>query len=286
VVTAATAHRLRAAFDRQLRPDPAGHHHPRPFRLPGARAAAQRRGGHPGVLISAQGRRVDQADGLDLGADGYLVKPFSFMVLVAQVKALLRRRTPSAAVRAAAAARELMVDPATKQVSWSGRPWSSAPASSPSLRAGQPAGHGAEQGELLRLAWGGEQAASRNAVEVYVGSCVVSFRRWAPEICCAPCAARLPGRGLGVRRRRSSPAGGLVEVCAFGSRSRVGGVAIFASVPWPGWLPAWWVSPSTGAVDVELARAAANAPASSPPACRKTPWCPPPTRWPASPSGS
>jgi len=46
----------------------------------------------PVLLISAKDGEVDQADGLDLGADGYLVKPFSFMVLVAQVRALLRRR--------------------------------------------------------------------------------------------------------------------------------------------------------------------------------------------------
>lgn len=47
--------------------------------------------GTPVLLISAKDGEVDQADGLDLGADGYLVKPFSFLVLVAQVRALLRR---------------------------------------------------------------------------------------------------------------------------------------------------------------------------------------------------
>src|SRR5829696_7463701 len=45
----------------------------------------------PVLLLSAKDGEVDQADGLDLGADGYLVKPFSFVVLVAQVRALLRR---------------------------------------------------------------------------------------------------------------------------------------------------------------------------------------------------
>ena len=46
----------------------------------------------PVLLLSAKDGEVDQADGLDLGADGYLVKPFSFVVLVAQLRALLRRR--------------------------------------------------------------------------------------------------------------------------------------------------------------------------------------------------
>ena len=36
----------------------------------------------PVLLLSAKDGEVDQADGLDLGADGYLVKPFSFVVLV------------------------------------------------------------------------------------------------------------------------------------------------------------------------------------------------------------
>src|SRR5215218_10948446 len=49
----------------------------------------------PVLLVSAKDGEVDQADGLDLGADGYLVKPFSFVVLVAQVRAMLRRREGS-----------------------------------------------------------------------------------------------------------------------------------------------------------------------------------------------
>src|SRR2546423_8933073 len=53
----------------------------------------------PVLLVSAKDGEVDQADGLDLGADGYLVKPFSFVVLVAQVRAMLRRSAASGADR-------------------------------------------------------------------------------------------------------------------------------------------------------------------------------------------
>ena len=49
----------------------------------------------PVLLLSAKDGEVDQADGLDLGADGYLVKPFSFVVLVAQLRAMLRRSGPA-----------------------------------------------------------------------------------------------------------------------------------------------------------------------------------------------
>ena len=38
-----------------------------------------------------QGRRVDEAEALDTGADDYLTKPFSYVVLVARLRALLRR---------------------------------------------------------------------------------------------------------------------------------------------------------------------------------------------------
>ncbi len=45
----------------------------------------------PILMLTAKGGDYDQAEGLDTGADDYLVKPFSFVVLVAHVRALLRR---------------------------------------------------------------------------------------------------------------------------------------------------------------------------------------------------
>ena len=45
----------------------------------------------PVMLVSAKDGEYDQADGLDCGADDYLVKPFSFVVLLARLRALLRR---------------------------------------------------------------------------------------------------------------------------------------------------------------------------------------------------
>ena len=72
----------------------------------------------PVLLLSAKDGEVDQADGLDLGADGYVVKPFSFVVLVAQLRALLRRR---GAVAARVVVGPLVVDPAAGTASWAGR---------------------------------------------------------------------------------------------------------------------------------------------------------------------
>lgn len=63
----------------------------------------------PILVLTAKVGDLDQAEVLDTGADDYLAKPFSFTVLVARVRALLRR-APTAA-RAPVTAGDLWVDP-------------------------------------------------------------------------------------------------------------------------------------------------------------------------------
>lgn len=50
----------------------------------------------PVLLLTAKDRVLDRAEGLNAGADDYLVKPFAFIELIARVRALLRR-SPQAA---------------------------------------------------------------------------------------------------------------------------------------------------------------------------------------------
>lgn len=45
----------------------------------------------PILMLTAKDGEYDEADGLDLGADDFLAKPFSFVVLLAHLRALLRR---------------------------------------------------------------------------------------------------------------------------------------------------------------------------------------------------
>jgi len=45
----------------------------------------------PILLLTAKSRVLDKAEGLNAGADDYLVKPFAFVELIARVRALLRR---------------------------------------------------------------------------------------------------------------------------------------------------------------------------------------------------
>lgn len=122
----------------------------------------------PVLLVSAKDGEVDQADGLDLGADGYVVKPFSFRVLVAQVRAVLRRSTADA--RQSLRIGQLDVERSKRQVRWAGSPVPLSPREFAVLDvlAGR-AGVVVTKDELLRAVWGDEQAATRNAVEVYVG---------------------------------------------------------------------------------------------------------------------
>ncbi|MFF8830036.1 response regulator transcription factor [Streptomyces sp. NPDC015131] len=78
--------------------------------------AALRAAGHdvPILMLTAKDGEYDEAEGLDTGADDYLTKPFSYVVLLARVKALLRRSggAPSPVLRAGA----LTVDTAARRV--------------------------------------------------------------------------------------------------------------------------------------------------------------------------
>ncbi len=72
----------------------------------------------PVLMLSAKDGEYDQADGLDYGADDYLTKPFSFVVLLARLRALLRRGVTArpAVLRAAG----LTLDPASHVVTAQG----------------------------------------------------------------------------------------------------------------------------------------------------------------------
>lgn len=123
----------------------------------------------PVLLVSAKDGEIDQADGLDLGADGYLVKPFSFVVLLAQLRAVLRRAATGTA-RGPLRVGDLLIDRAAREVSWQGTPVPMSAREFAVLEAlAGRAGTVLSKDELLAAVWGTEQAATRNVVEVYVG---------------------------------------------------------------------------------------------------------------------
>ncbi|TWP38608.1 response regulator transcription factor [Leekyejoonella antrihumi] len=67
----------------------------------------------PVLMLTAKDGEYDQADALDLGADDYLTKPFSYVVLLAHLRALVRRGAPARPVVLSAG--DLILDPATRR---------------------------------------------------------------------------------------------------------------------------------------------------------------------------
>lgn len=71
----------------------------------------------PILMLTAKDGEWDQVEALDTGADDYLSKPFSFIVLVARIRALMRRGAAERPVVMEAG--DIRVDPATRSV-WRG----------------------------------------------------------------------------------------------------------------------------------------------------------------------
>jgi len=68
----------------------------------------------PVLMLTAKDGEYDQTDAFDLGADDYLTKPFSFLVLVARLRALIRRGAPERPVILSAGT--LALDPIRRRV--------------------------------------------------------------------------------------------------------------------------------------------------------------------------
>ena len=68
----------------------------------------------PVLMLTAKAGDLDEAEALDLGADDYLTKPFSFPVLVARLRALARRAGEGE--RTVLESGELLVDPSARRV--------------------------------------------------------------------------------------------------------------------------------------------------------------------------
>ncbi|MCW2761531.1 MAG: response regulator receiver [Marmoricola sp.] len=68
----------------------------------------------PVLMLTAKDGEYDQVDAFDLGADDYLTKPFSFVVLVARLRSLVRRSAPERPTVLVAG--DLSLDPSTRSV--------------------------------------------------------------------------------------------------------------------------------------------------------------------------
>ena len=122
----------------------------------------------PVLMVSARIGEHDQADGLDCGADDYLTKPVSYVVLVAHLRALLRRAPAARPTELTAG--DVRLDPAARTVSVADVPVALTPRELGLLeyllrRPGQVV----TKTEILDHVWDVAAEASPNVVEVYVG---------------------------------------------------------------------------------------------------------------------
>src|SRR5690349_11044287 len=76
----------------------------------------RRRGDTPIVMLTARGTEMDKIVGLELGADDYVVKPFSAREVISRIRAVLRRSAPRDGAAAEKPLRigELELDPAAR----------------------------------------------------------------------------------------------------------------------------------------------------------------------------
>lgn len=81
--------------------------------------------GVPVIFLTARRRNLDEVLGLELGADDYITKPFDFDVLLAHIKAVLRRLEHGAVptnLPSPITLGDLLVDPASHTVTVAGQP--------------------------------------------------------------------------------------------------------------------------------------------------------------------
>ncbi len=122
----------------------------------------------PIIILTAKEGEFDEAEGLDTGADDFITKPFSFVVLLAHIRALLRRgRSPRPPILRAG---DLELDPAEHrcrrgdtQIELTSREFA---VLHYLMRS---AGEVVSKGDLLVHVWGERFEGDPNIVEVYVG---------------------------------------------------------------------------------------------------------------------
>ncbi|GJF10509.1 DNA-binding response regulator [Mycolicibacterium cyprinidarum] len=122
----------------------------------------------PVLMLSAKDGEYDLADAFDLGADDYLIKPFSFVVLIARLRALLRRGAPARppVLRVG----DLELDPARHRVTRAEREVELTPREYGVLEfLMRHAGTVVTKQEILQSVWDVNYEGDDNIVEVYVG---------------------------------------------------------------------------------------------------------------------
>ena len=122
----------------------------------------------PVLMLTAKDGEHDQVDAFDLGADDYLTKPFSFLVLVARLRALVRRGRPERPTVLSAG--DLSLDPAAHIVTRADNAIALTPREFAVLHfLIRHKGDVVSKSEILQGVWDTYYDGDDNVVEVYVG---------------------------------------------------------------------------------------------------------------------
>jgi DNA-binding response OmpR family regulator len=122
----------------------------------------------PVLMLTAKDGEYDEADAFDLGADDYLTKPFSYVVLLARLRALLRRGAPERP--SVLTVGDLRVDPAARTVH-RGQEKIELTAREFGLLEflARRRGEALSKHEILTHVWDAHYDGDENVVEVYIG---------------------------------------------------------------------------------------------------------------------
>jgi DNA-binding response OmpR family regulator len=128
--------------------------------------------GIPVILLTARRRELDEILGLEMGADDYITKPFDFDVLLAHIKAVLRRTQTVEAVSESSrevTAGDLTIDPAAHTAVLAGRMLDLSPREYDLLYAlVRAAGKLVTTDDLLAQVWGAEFEGQPQVVYVHI----------------------------------------------------------------------------------------------------------------------
>jgi len=121
----------------------------------------------PILMLTAMDDELDEAEALDLGADDFLRKPFSYLVLVARLHALLRRPEQRPTVLRSG---PLTLDPGRRSARHESTELDLTPREFSLLEyLLRSVGHTRSKREILEHVWGGELERDPNVVQVYIG---------------------------------------------------------------------------------------------------------------------
>ena len=159
----------------------------------------------PVIMLTARGDEADRVLGLELGADDYVVKPFSARELVARIRAVLRR-TSAVATPAADGAQQIgaiELDPSARTVTLDGEPLELTRKEFDllALLMGQ-AGTVVSRERLIDEVWDVNWFGSTKTLDVHVSGL---RKKLGDDSVRSPLPAHGPRRRLPLRARRRSP---------------------------------------------------------------------------------